>query len=115
MAQGWSTLKAKKDFQRLYRHGQRIGGRYVVMYYRAGETKAGFRLRAGIVCGRRVGKAVVRNHIRRIIKEIIRRQIAQLHCPAEMVLVARPESGGVDFWALEKELKEMWQRAGLIS
>lgn len=87
----------------------------MIMYSRVGEGESLYRLRVGIVCGRRVGKAVVRNRVRRLIKEAIRRQINKLERPAEMVLVARPEAKEADFWALERELKEMWLRAGLIS
>lgn len=62
-------LKKKEDFERVKREGQRSTTRFfnvVSCHARLGKT------RVGIVVGRRLGTAVVRNRGKRIFRELVR-------------------------------------------
>ncbi len=68
-------------------------------------------LRVGIVVSKKVGKAVVRNRIKRRLREILRR----LHLPgAHLLLVATPEAREADFAALFQDLVRALRKSGLI-
>ena len=60
------TLKLNKDFRRLYYRGKNCVCKNVVIYCmkNRGETN-----RIGITCGKSVGKAVVRNRLKRLVRE----------------------------------------------
>ena len=61
--------------------------------------------RLGLAVGRRVGNAVVRNRIRRLLKEIFR-HIAPELLPVDVVIVARPEAAGY----ADRRLKDLESR-----
>ncbi|WP_084521338.1 ribonuclease P protein component [Thermus islandicus] len=99
------SLKGDRAFQRL-RQGRAGRGRYVsVKWLPAPEV------RVGIVVSRRVGKAVVRNRVRRRLKEILRR----LHLPgAHLLLVASPEAREAGFAELFQDVVRALKKSGLI-
>lgn len=62
-------LKKKEDFDRVKREGKRITTRFFnVVSYQSGFANT----RIGIVVGRRLGNAVVRNRGKRIFRELVR-------------------------------------------
>lgn len=64
----------------------------------------------GIVVSRKVGKAVVRNRIKRRIREIVRRTHLP---PAEVLILVRPEAARADFSELAHDLRRAFQKSGL--
>lgn len=69
------------------------------------------RTRFGFICGRRVGKAVVRNRVRRRLREIGR--LAGLAEGWDVVLIARPAAAGASFSDLRSAVTELVQRGRL--
>ena len=63
------SLKRNSDFRRAYSRGRSAAGRYVAVYCRRNGSE---RNRLGITVGTKVGKAVVRNSIRRRLREAYR-------------------------------------------
>ncbi len=99
------SLKGNWAFQRL-RKGRAGRGRFVnVKWLPAGE------LRVGIVVSKKVGKAVVRNRIKRRLREILRR----LHLPkAHLLVIASPEAREATFAELFQDLIRTLKKSGLI-
>lgn len=68
-------------------------------------------LRVGIVVSKKVGKAVVRNRVKRRLREILRR----LHLPrAHLLLVATPEAREASFAELFQDLTRALKKSGLV-
>ena len=63
-----STIKQNYEFRRLYSKGKSCANAYLVVYCR--KNRAG-RSRIGYTVSNKVGHAVVRNRIRRRLREMI--------------------------------------------
>ncbi len=70
--------------------------------------------RSGFVIGRRVGKAVVRNRVKRRLREALRARYPAVVPGVDLVWIARPPSATADFRALDAAVAQLLQRAGLL-
>ena len=70
--------------------------------------------RVGIITSRRVGGAVVRNKVRRRLREIFRHARARLLKGVWLVIVARPHAGNASFQDLQKEWWKLAERGGIV-
>ena len=68
--------------------------------------------RYGFSVSRRVGKAVVRNKVKRTLREILRQ--APLQSGWDIVFIARPASAAADYATLEKSVNDLLSRARLL-
>ena len=66
----------------------------------------------GISVSKRVGKAVVRNRVKRLLREILR--VTQLKPGWDIILIARPAAGRADYLSLEKSVSDLLSRARLL-
>ena len=69
--------------------------------------------RYGLSVSRRVGKAVVRNRIRRLLREILR--LVQFRTGWDVVFVVRPAASAVDYATLKKSVVGLLSRAQLLT
>lgn len=67
--------------------------------------------RYGFAVGRRIGKAVVRNRIKRRLREILRQ--APLQKGWDIVIIARIPAAQADYKSLEKSVRKLLDRAGV--
>lgn len=72
------------------------------------------RTRVGITVSSRVGKAVVRNRVRRRIREALRARLARVQPGLDLVVVARPASRDATWAALNEALDLVLRRAGIV-
>ena len=84
-----ASIKKAADFRDAYKLGRAVSNRYFVMYtYPNGKNHA----RLGLSISRKVGKAVVRNKLRRWIKEYFRHNKSGLPC-VDIVVTCRSLAG----------------------
>ena len=75
--------------------------------------KAGNRL--GFTVSNKLGCAVVRNRVRRKLREIYRLNEGRLCRGHDLVVVARSRSVGADYWRLEREFLKACAGLGLLT
>ena len=97
-------LRRRADYLRCYEQGRRRRGRLVTLFVVDREPGvSGPRL--GITVTRKVGNSVLRNRIKRRVKEIYRRWGQRTQLPPKDILVhLRPEAREADFKTLQEEL-----------
>lgn len=110
-------LSRSAEFDRVFRDGRSHSSRYVVLHeFERAEGEADRQPRLGLSVGRRVGGAVERNRVKRLLREAFWASAAGLPPGRDYVLVARPdarelaERGGER--AFEKALGELVGSAG---
>ena len=105
-------LKPSGDFARVRMEGRTVRGGLLVLGVLQVKEEAAFRV--GLVTSKRVGGAVVRNRVRRRLREIVRRQQHALQSGFWLVVIARPAAAQADFATLEQEWSRLAQRAELL-
>ena len=83
-------LSRSRDFDDVYRRGTSTSTRYLVLHWfpRANDTEGEPRL--GLAVPRSIGSAVVRNRMKRQLREAWKRLLPEVPTGHDYVLVARP-------------------------
>ena len=105
-----SSLKLNHIFQRLYRTSGQANG-YLVLYARRNRTATN---RVGITVGKKLGHAVVRNRVRRRLREIYRIYEDRFSSGWDIVVVARTRCVGADFQKLTHAYLSLAEKAGVL-
>lgn len=92
------------EFTRVRTQGKSERGRLLILGFLKIKDEEAFR--AGFVTSKRIGGAVVRNRVRRRLRDIVRTEQVRLRPGFWLVLVARPAAAS----ASHRELKDEWLR-----
>ncbi len=103
-------LKRRQDFATVYRSGKTYAGGPLVLRVRANPEIAVPRF--GFAVGKRLGGAVVRNKIKRRLREAAR--ISGAEGGADVVVIATGAAREASYHELEGTLQELLRRAGLV-
>lgn len=105
------TLKKNSDFRRLYARGKSAATPYLVLYCRKNRLEHN---RAGYTVSTKLGGAVVRNRVRRRLREIVRLSAPSLKPGFDLVLVARGRAVGAEYQRLERAYLAACEKLGLL-
>ena len=101
------SIKKNGHFQYVYRKGKGVStARLALTYVRAGKLQAGFSV------SKKVGNAVVRNRVKRRLRENFRHNIPQLK-NGFYVFSARPTAAQADYHQLERDMNSLLSRLNL--
>ena len=105
-----SALKLNHIFRRLYSTSGKANS-YLVLYARKNRTTAN---RVGVTVGKKLGGAVVRNRVRRRLREVYRLN-EHLFAPGwDIVVVARSRCVSADFASLNRAYLSLAEKAGIL-
>ena len=93
------TVKKNHEFRRMYQKGKSSVNSFLVLYIR--PNRLGHN-RLGVTVSAKLGKAVVRNRVRRRLREIWRLNDGRLKQGYDMILVARGRSVKSTYAEMEK-------------
>ena len=105
-----SALKLNHIFRRLY-STQGYANGMLVLYARRNRSD---RNRIGITSGKKLGHAVVRNRVRRRLREVYRLNEAAFQPGWDIVVVARSKAVKADFTALTAAYLSLAKKAGIL-
>lgn len=105
-------LTHRPEYERVKREGITQRGNFMMLSVIGLEDSGPWR--AGFVTSSRVGSAVVRNRVRRRLREIIRRHQHELRHGFWFVIIARQDAATATYRDLEDEWLRLARRASIL-
>jgi len=105
-------LRHAGDFARLRREGKSYRHPYIILSMATNDLPHN---RYGFITAKRLGKAVVRNRTRRLLREAMRLLDPHLRQGYDIVVVARPHAVNQPFHEIQHAVNHTCQRAKLIA
>ena len=106
-----NKIKARKEFQNVYEKGHSVVDGLAVFYVLPGENE---KIKIGFAVGKKVGNAVIRNHIKRMMREVFRMHKGELKSNFKVIWVARKRLAQADFKTYERVFLRLAKRAALL-
>ena len=107
-------LSRSRDFDAVYRQGRSVSTRFLVLYWFPRED-GGDEPRLGLAVPKASGSAVVRNRIKRQLREAWRATLPQVDQGQDYVLIARPglpeAAAKQGFEWIQERVQEVLQKA----
>ena len=105
------TIKKNHEFARIYKKAKSFATKHLVLYVMPNGKPANY---IGISISKKLGKAVCRNRVRRLIKEQYRLKQQTLAQGFNMVIIVRPIAKDVTFNQIGKDLNFLFKKHELF-
>jgi ribonuclease P protein component len=101
-------LLKRSDFVNLNRSGKRVYTRHFIIIRKRNELGI---TRLGVTAGKKVGNAVRRNRIKRLIREFFRLHKALFPQGYDIAIIAKKDASNLDLGRVEEELGQIVSKA----
>ncbi len=105
------SLKKNYEFRIVYKRGKSIANRQLVMYILPNKKNTNF---IGISVSKKVGNSVVRSRVTRLIRESYRLNEHLVEKGYNIVFIARDGAVGIPYKEMEKSVKHLLKKQGLL-
>ena len=106
-----NVLRRKSDFSTIYNKGKSVGERYIVLFYK--KNNLGYSRKA-FLSSKKVGKAVVRNRARRLMRESVRQLEDRFPEGYDYIFIARNTIVNSKCADVKKSIEAAFKKAGLL-
>ncbi len=86
-----TSLGDPAEFQRVIAGGGKLQGRYVLLFFSRSDREG---IRLGVSASGKAGSNVVRNRLKRLLREAVRQEVAGLGPGYDLVLIAKAGAVG---------------------
>ncbi len=105
-------LRKNADFQKVRSEGRTWSNPLLVLSARPNDL---VHSRFGFVVTRRIGSAVRRNRVKRVLREAARLRLSGIAAGWDLVVIARLSATEADFRTLDKALAQLLRTAGVLN
>lgn len=107
--EGNCKLRNSRQFNLVYKSGKSIVTKLIVMYYVKNNLELN---RVGYSVSKKVGKSVVRNRVKRLMKEAYRLNFKSKKIGYDIVFIARVRMNNSNYKETEKTMRYLLKRLG---
>jgi ribonuclease P protein component len=108
-----SRIALKKDFTKVLEEGSKISDNNFAVWWKVADSEKTIS-RLGLIVSKKVGKAVVRNRIKRLIREVFRLNKGDFIKPIDLIVYPKTSQDLKDFDNVKKALFNIWKSAKLV-
>lgn len=101
-------ITTTQEYNNIYKNGKKIPGRFIILYVMKNHLDHN---RYGFIASVKVGKAVIRNRLKRQLRNLVHQMDPDLAPGYDFVLIVRHHAGSAEFDQLEKDLKVVLGKA----
>lgn len=105
-------LKKRNEFRQVFQKGRSYANRQFVLYIYKRKREGPFRV--GISISRKVGNAVTRNRLKRMIKEITRHWATIMKPKMDLVIIVRKQAAGMNYQQVKGSLRHLFNKSNLF-
>lgn len=109
-------IKKKYEFKNLFSKGKFYYGEFIHMYIRP-NNKAYNKL--GIAVSKKQGKAVIRNHIKRLVRENYKNFESNLNCGYNILFIINKDKNAIvksiNFCDIKDNMYKLFEKSGIIN
>jgi len=105
-------IKKNKEFQQVFQQGKSMANRQFVVYVFDRPEQPFFRL--GLSVSKKIGKAVVRNQVKRYIRQVFLELREQIAPGKDYVVIARIPTSEMNYAEVKKSLIHVLKKAGVL-
>jgi len=85
----------------VFKKGRRVQTKHFTIVFCPNDLNI---TRLGLVAGKRIGNAVTRNRVKRLVREFFRLNKSSFPESTDVILVAKPGAPLLDYWGVQKEI-----------
>lgn len=106
-----NRLRKNEDFKKVYKYGKNYYNRNLIMYVMKNELE---NTRIGFTVSKKVGNSVVRNRVKRRIKEIVRRNLRNIKEGYDIILIPKKNVSEINHKELENAIFHIFKLANVL-
>ncbi|MFS0673792.1 ribonuclease P protein component [Ornithinibacillus sp. 179-J 7C1 HS] len=105
-------VKDNNDFQTIFKRGKSFANRQLVIYYMKKKDQEHFRV--GLSVGKKVGNAVLRNRIKRYLRQAFHELEKDIDSSLDIIIIARQPTKDMNFFEVKKSLTHLLSKERLL-
>jgi ribonuclease P protein component len=95
-------IKSNNDFQKVFKKGESVANRQFIVYKYKNDEIPHFRI--GLSVSKKIGNAVVRNQVKRYIRQAFTDFKADINSKYDYIIIARKPASEMDYFEVKKSL-----------
>lgn len=105
-------IKKNDEFQEVFKKGKSVANRQFVLYVLDKPEQPYFRI--GLSVSKKIGKAVVRNRVKRYIRQVFHEERDRIEIGKDYVIIARMPVATMEYEETKKSLLHVLRRANVF-
>ncbi|WP_090240409.1 ribonuclease P protein component [Lentibacillus halodurans] len=106
-------IKDNTEFQHVFKNGKSFANRQLVLYYIERPDQQHFRI--GLSVGKKIGNAVIRNRIKRYLRQAFQELEGKIKPSSDIIIIARNPTKQMNFHQVKKSLIHLLSKKQLIT